>query len=237
MKNFTLYDCVTSTNDLLKQEAINGACEGTVIASLSQTKGRGRRGKKFISKKGGMYLSILVRPKELNFDTTLITCKTCVAVCKAIEEVTGRKTAIKWVNDILIDNKKVCGILCESGICGTDVFVVVGIGLNYFCTDFDDNIKDIATNIFETKDTAKEERLTELIIDKFFEIYKMSDFLEEYKKRSIVLGKEISVLKNGKTIPAIAQDIDGKCRLKVKYKDQSQELLSTNEISIKLKEL
>ncbi len=237
MIDFILYDSVTSTNDLLKEKALRGAEEGTVIAALKQTNGRGRQGKAFISDEGGMYLSILLRPKEINFDTALITSMTAVAVCKAIEKVTRQKTSIKWVNDILINNKKACGILCESFICGKDSFVIVGIGLNYFCSEFDDKIKDIAVNIFKTQDKAKEDRLTQEIINSFFEIYNSKSFLDDYIKRSIILNKEISFIRSGKKIFARAIDIDNKCRLKVKYTDGKQELLSSGEISVNLKEL
>lgn len=236
--NFTLLDCVTSTNDILKQEALNGAKEGRVLAALKQTNGRGRKGKSFISNNGGIYLSILVRPQNLNFHTTLITSATAVAVSKAIEEISGKETYIKWVNDILIDSKKVCGILCESGICGDNAFVVVGIGINLFLTEngLDEQIKDIATTVFNKEDTTSNNKLVARVIDNFFSIYntiETKDFLSDYRNRSIVLGKEVIV--SNKTAKAL--EIDDKCRLKVEYSDGNQEYLSSGEISIKLKEL
>ncbi len=237
MKNIKFYECVTSTNDLLKEKALNGAKDGTVIAALSQTNGRGRRGKTFISDKGGMYLSILVRPTFIDFDTTLLTSMTAVAVCKAIETVTNKNTEIKWVNDVIIGGKKVCGILCESCLCGEDYFVIVGIGLNYFCENFQKEIENIATNIFDIKDEIKEKELTKKIIDNFFEIYNSGEFFEDYKKRSVVIGKQITFYKNEKQISATVLDIDEKCRLLVEYSDKSREFLSSGEISIKLKEL
>jgi BirA family biotin operon repressor/biotin-[acetyl-CoA-carboxylase] ligase len=233
-----VYESLASTNDLLKQKAINGAKEGTAVLSFSQTDGKGRKGRTFISEKGGIYLSILVRPKTFNFDTTLITSATAVAVSKAIEEISNIKTDIKWVNDILIGGKKVCGILCESGICGSDSFVVVGIGINVFKLEnnFADEIKDIATYVFEKEDNELFIKLTAKVIDNFFyeynSIHNLS-FLDEYRKRSVCLGKEISVY--GKTAKAL--EIDNRCRLKVEYADGKQEYLSTGEISIKLKEL
>ena len=240
-KNIELevFECVTSTNDLLKQKAVNGAKEGTVIAALKQTNGRGRRGKTFISEKGGMYLSILIRPETFNFDTTLITSATAVAVSQAIEEISGVKTQIKWVNDILINSKKVCGILCESGVCGLEAFVIVGIGINMFEPEngYDDEIKDIATCVFKKENTDLQNKLTARVIDNFFNNYENKDFLNEYKKRNIVLGNNILVLKNKEQINAKAIEIDDKCRLKVEYSDGNQEYLSTGEISIKLKEL
>lgn len=237
-----IFESVTSTNDLLKKQAVNGAKEGTVIAALKQTNGRGRLGKTFISEKGGMYLSILIRPENLNFDTTLITSATAVAVSRAIEEIGGVNTQIKWVNDILINGKKVCGILCESGICGQEAFVIVGIGINMFVPEngFDDEIKDIATCVFEKENNELQNKITARAIDNFFYYYNKinnKEFLNEYKQRNIVLGKDILVLKDKEQINAKAIDIDDKCRLKVEYPDGKQEFISTGEISIKLKEL
>lgn len=236
--NLTLFDCVASTNDVLKQEALNGAKEGTVIAALKQTGGKGRKGRVFISNNGGIYLSILVRPKTFNFDTTLITCATAVAVSKAIEEISGKATQIKWVNDILIDTKKVCGILCESAICGENAFTVVGIGINLFADKnaLDSQIKNIATTVFDNEDANLNNRLVAKVINNFFGVYNTIEdkqFLSDYRKRSIALGKEVLV---GDKI-AKAIDIDDNCRLKVEYSDGSWEFLSSGEISIKLKEL
>lgn len=238
ISHFELLDSVSSTNDLLKEKAINGAKQGTVIVALEQTNGKGRKGRSFISKKGGIYLSILVRPESFDFDTTLITSATAVAVSKAIEEICNKKTQIKWVNDVLLNRKKVCGILCEAGICGQETYVVVGIGINLFKpeNDFDEEIKDIATYIFENKDDEIYIKLTAKVIENFFKEYDLINnlaFLDEYRKRSVCLGKEISVY--GKTAKAL--EIDDKCRLKVEFKDGKQEYISTGEISIKLKEL
>ena len=232
-----VFETVTSTNDLLKQKAVNGAKSGTVVIAKTQTKGRGRRGKTFISKEGGLYLSILLRPKEFNFDTTLLTSAAAVAVSKAIEETSGIKTDIKWVNDVLINGKKVCGILCESGVCGNEYFVIVGIGINLFEPEngFEGSIKDIATCVFKQKDQEKANKLTAKVIDNFFEIYNSGGFLNYYKDKNVVIGKDIFVLKNGEKITAKAIEIDDKCRLKVLYKDGKTEYLSSGEISVKLK--
>lgn len=232
-ENIFCFESVTSTNDVLKQMALDGAKEGTVVVAKSQTNGRGRRSKTFISKKGGLYLSILLRPKEINFDTTLITCAAAVAVSKAIEEVSGKKTGIKWVNDVFIENKKVCGILCESTVCGEQNFVIAGIGINVFDNGFCDEIKDIATAVFENEMPEVKEKLMSLVIDNFFKYYKTNCFLEEYKNRSIVLGKEVTVLNSG--LNAKAVDIDGNCRLLVRYQNGEQEYLSSGDISIRLK--
>ena len=166
--NIEVLQSVTSTNDYLKQKALSSAKEGTVVVANEQTNGKGSKGRSFISLNGGIYMSILVRPDFQNFDTTLITSLTAVAVSDSIEEKCGKKTQIKWVNDVLLQNKKVCGILCESVFASDNKpeFVIVGIGINFSKPkdDFPDEIKDIATYIFENSDIQIKKQLTQTVI-------------------------------------------------------------------------
>lgn len=235
---------VDSTNDYLKQMALKGGSEGTIVIANEQTKGKGSKGRSFISLNGGIYLSVLIRPDFENFDATIITSLTSVAVSNAIEEVCGKITDIKWVNDVLLQNKKVCGILCESAFSNNNKpeFVVVGIGINFNKPkeDFPDEIKDIATYLYEEENEVIKEKLTAKVIDNFFEIYNSlpnKKFLDIYRKRNCVFNKKINVLKNGLIQSATALSIDDECRLLVKYDNGKEELLSSAEISIKLKEL
>ncbi len=235
---------VDSTNDYLKQMAIKGASDGTIVIANEQTKGKGSKGRSFISLNGGIYLSVLIRPDFENFDATVITSLTSVAVSNAIEEICGKTTVIKWVNDVLLQNKKVCGILCESAFSNNNKpeFVVVGIGINFNKPkeDFPDEIKDIATYLYIEENEVIKEKLTAKVIDNFFEIYNSlpkKDFLEVYRSRNCVLNKKVKVIKNGLIQSATALSIDDECRLLVKYDDGNEELLSSAEISIKLKEL
>ena len=237
--SLSVYDCVTSTNTILKQLALEGKTEGEVIIALSQTEGRGRYNRKFYSDQGGIYMSILLRPTTAP-NTAVLTAAAAVAVSDAIEEISGKATQIKWVNDLLINDKKVCGILCEGGFCGDKSFFVVGIGINACATKngLDDEIKGIATTIFDTYSSDVLSQLCAKVIDNlFYEYNHISNrkFLQIYRQKSAVLGKEINVLSKGEIIgTAKALEIDDNCRLLIEFKDGETKKLITDEISIKM---
>ena len=127
-------ESVDSTNTALMRMAATGAAEGTVLLAQAQTAGRGQRGRDFYSPAGcGLYMSLLLRPKMPPEDVLAITPAAAVAAAQAVEAATGRRAGIKWVNDIQIDGKKVCGILTEAASSsGTLDCAVCGIGINLF---------------------------------------------------------------------------------------------------------
>ncbi len=237
--NLLLYDCVTSTNTLLKQMALDGKSEGEVIIALSQTAGRGRYDRKFYSDQGGIYMSILLRPKTTP-NTAILTAATAVAVSDAIEEIANKTTQIKWVNDILIDSKKVCGILCEGGIIGDSSFIVVGIGINACPTEngFNAEIKNVATTVFDAMSPTLCEKLTAKVIDNVFYQYKnieKLEFLNTYRQKNVVLGEKVNILKQGKIIDSgTALAIDDNCHLIVQLSNGVTTTLSSGEVSVKL---
>lgn len=239
--NIEFLPTVTSTNDYLKKKALSGANEGTVVVAHSQTAGKGRRGRSFISSVGGLYLSILIRPDFKNFDITLITSATAVAVCEAIEAVNDKKADIKWVNDVFLDGKKACGILCEAAFSENSQadFVVVGIGINLFEPKggFDAEIKDIATAVFDKENPELQKKMTDLVIKNFFKYYyslSQKQFINAYRQRNFVLGKQVNIIRNNTTSIATALEIDDNCRLLVKYNDGKEEYLSSAEVSIRI---
>lgn len=236
-------ETVTSTNALLKEKAALGAPEGTVLIALSQTAGRGRFTRKFFSPAdSGIYMSILLRPRIPAESATLITTAVAVAVAEAAEKISGRKTGIKWVNDVLIDGKKICGILTEASLnieSGELDYAIPGIGLNIYEPEngFPDEIKNIAGAILEERGSGNKSRLAAAVLESFFKYYKdISErtYLNSYRERCIVLGKQINVLSSDGTRPATALDIDENCRLRVKYSDGKEEILSSGEVSIKI---
>lgn len=236
------YDTLPSTNLFLKEHAAKHK-EGLTIIAGTQTKGRGRFDRKFYSPEdSGIYMSILLRPDFSDFDATLITSAAAVAVAKAAEKLSGKKTQIKWVNDVLIDGKKICGILTEAAIdpkIGKPEYVVLGIGINAFAPagGFDDEIKDIAGFVFDDKDSNAKARLTAEVINLFMHYYenlRERKFLTEYRKRSMVIGKKITVIKNSQKTDATAISIDEHCRLLVEYENRTREFLSSGEVSIKI---
>lgn len=235
----SIFESVDSTNSLLKQMALDGKSEGEVVIALSQTAGRGRYSRKFYSDKGGIYMSVLLRPKAIP-DTAILTAAAAVAVSDAIESVAKKETQIKWVNDVLIENKKVCGILCEGGFVGDNGFIIVGIGINAYPPEngFNDDIKAIAGTVFDYNFPTLCEKLTALVIDNLFYQYKnlkKRDFLNKYRQKSLVLGKNVNILKQGEVIGnGKALEIDDNCHLTVKLSNGDVTSLSSGEVSIKV---
>ncbi|HWT76863.1 MAG TPA: biotin--[acetyl-CoA-carboxylase] ligase [Mobilitalea sp.] len=234
--------CVTSTNTLAKEMAAKGAKEGTVLIAREQTEGRGRMGRTFYSPSStGIYFSIILRPKVTLEDSLLITTAAAVAVSQAIETVAKKKALIKWVNDIFVDDKKVCGILTEASLnfeSGGLEYAVVGIGINIETMDFPDDIKQVAGSVFHDKpdSTPVTSMLVAEVLNHIAEcMNSMTDrrYLEEYRKRSFLLGKSILVLKGKESIPAKAVDIDEKARLVVEYEDMTREALLSGEVSVR----
>ncbi|MDF2943846.1 MAG: hypothetical protein K0S01_2704 [Herbinix sp.] len=233
---------VTSTNTIAKELAAQGAKEGTVIIAREQTEGRGRMGRSFYSpNSSGIYFTIILRPTLNLEDSLLITTATAVAVSRAIEAVAKVNAVIKWVNDIFVAGKKVCGILTEASLNfenGRLEYAVVGIGINIETKDFPDNIQQIAGSLFSDKpsDTPITSMLVAEILNNISScMNSLTDkkYLEDYRKRSFLIGKEILVLKGSISRSARAIDIDEKARLVVEYEDKSTEALVSGEVSIR----
>ena len=240
-----VYKSITSTNTVLKEMAAAGAPEFTVLVACEQTAGRGRMNRKFYSPTStGLYLSILLRPNVMAQEALFITTAAAVAVARAVEEISGRQAGIKWVNDVFVDGRKICGILTEATYdmeSGTLEYAVAGIGVN-ICdpTDgFPDEIKDIAGSVFgrQMPPANVRNRIAAGIISYFTQWYDnlpQHPFFDEYVRRSIVVGKDILVLGKEKPRPAKALSIDSNCNLHVRYYDGGEEILSSGEISVKL---
>lgn len=203
-----------------------------------QTNGRGRLGRSFYSPQNtGLYMSLLINVKEKTTDIVCMTTATAVCVAKAIEKLTHLSPMIKWVNDIYINNKKVCGILCEAITApetSTVSAIVIGIGINITTDVFPLEIKDIAgalhTNIDPDELCAE---ITNNIIGMFSDIQSRK-FIDEYKARSMVLNKEINYIENTIIKTATAVDIDKNGGLIINENGVTK-TLSTGEISIRLK--
>lgn len=238
----TVLQSVDSTNKYLKALAREGAPHKTVILSEGQTAGHGRFDRVFHSPSHcGIYMSLLLRPNLRADEGLFITAAAAVAVCRAVETLTNKAPQIKWVNDILLKGKKLCGILTEGSVGknGLLKWAVVGIGINAYPPKegFDPEIETIATAVFDDLIEGGRDRLAAKVLTEFDEILKSfseREFLKEYKDRSCLLGKEITVLKNDFSLSATALDITDTCKLLVKYQNGQTDLLNSGEISIKL---
>lgn len=230
---------VTSTNTLLKQRGHSGAPHGFVIVAESQTAGRGRMGREFFSPdQTGAYFSVLLRPNLSPSDSLLITTCAAVACAKALERISGKSAQIKWVNDIYMDNRKVCGILTEASFAqGKIDFAVLGIGINLYTphNGFPTEIKDKAGSLFTLQDTDLRAVIIAEVLNEFFAMYESIEkrvFIEEYRSRSLLDGKRVNVIKSDCIIPATALYIDSDLSLAVRYENGNIEHLTSGDVSI-----
>lgn len=236
-----VYKEVSSTNAVAKELASNGAAEGTTVFSMCQTAGKGRLGRSFISPMGsGIYMSVILKPQIKAEEAMIITSAAAVAVSRAVSKVCGLETAIKWVNDVYANGKKLCGILTEATInfeTRLPDYVVVGIGINITPAAFPDEIKGIATSIKENIDTEfTQSKLAAALLDELYNIYKDLDkktFLDEYKKRSFIIGHDINVIAPSGSYTATALDINELGNLIVKDKNGDIHTLNSGEISVR----
>ena len=238
-----VYDSVDSTNAVLKSLANAGAPEGTVVIATEQTGGRGRKGRSFYSPQGtGVYVSLLLKPKIAPDDATLITTTAAVAVCGAVEALSGEAASIKWVNDVFLRGKKVCGILTEGAFdmeSGQFDYAILGTGINIYKPGggFPAEIREVAGSVLDSPAPDAKNRAIAEYLNHFLPLYRSLGSAEtnaEYKKRSFVLGKMVNVLSGNGATPARALDIDERCRLVVEYADSRREALSSGEISVRV---
>lgn len=215
------FKTLDSTSSYLKRLAKTDGRHKDAAVALSQTAGRGRSGRSFFSPESGLYLSVLLK-KGLEAETAeLITPAAAVAVAEAIEETGSPRAGIKWVNDIYIGGKKVCGILTETGASQALDWAVIGIGVNIKAPEggFPKEIAERAGAAFSNPDGTTRERLLENVLknlDKRLSQLKTREFVPIYRERSILLGKSILLRSQGGETPAKVVDIDGGCRLVVR---------------------
>ena len=235
---------VGSTNNVCRDKAELGEPEGYVAVAGAQTAGRGRRGRSFYSPADtGVYMSILLRPQSLSGDQVLgLTTMAAVAVSESIEALSGKKAEIKWVNDIFVDGKKVCGILSEAMYevpSGALQSVIVGIGINAYAPEagFPPEIAETAGCVFDGSEVDQKNHLAAEVLSRFMSYYddpKSDAVFDEYRTRSLVIGRDVNVLKKEGAVKAHVMDIDRDCGLMVRYSDGSEEVLRSGEISIRV---
>ena len=230
-------DTVDSTNEYLKRNA-DKLNKNTVVVARTQTNGKGRLGRHFQSDDGGLYMSVFLKPHLSPQQSLFITPAAAVAVAKAVENVCKKQTEIKWVNDVYINSKKVSGILAESKIDSNGnalEYVVLGIGINLFQQNFGKEIEDIAANVFDAPPAEKQrDEIIKQILDNLSAYLDGESFMDEYRSRSNVIGKEILVIKPTESFLAKALEIDDDASLVVQTKDGRVEKLCYGEISVRL---
>lgn len=231
---------VDSTNEVAKKLAIDGAPEGTVVIAESQSKGRGRRGKKWISPTGGAWMSVILRPDTLPINAPQLTFTAGVAAAKTLKDEYGLDVGIKWPNDILIDNKKVCGILTEisTEIDAIDYMVMgIGIDVNIDLGSFPPELKDTATSIKRELHDGDVPRM--ILVQKFLENFEDSynefnkgnfhSILNKWRKYSQTIGSRVEVKTGTKIIKGEAVGVNSDGALIVELNNGSLEKIISGE--------
>ena len=241
-ENIKVYEEIDSTNREAKAQAVAGAAHGTTILANRQNAGRGRCGKDFFSPHGsGLYMSFVLHSDRLGLDnSTAITAYAAVCVCQAIEAACNIRPAIKWVNDIFVDGKKICGILTEAITeyeCSHVREVIVGVGINISTKteDFPEPLRDIATSLYpEGNASITRNHLAAEIINRIVHYDRLDETLifAEYKKRLFMLEADIVVLQGDESYCAKALDIDKLGRLIVRNEKGEIKTLFSGEIKI-----
>lgn len=229
-----LADC-QSTSSLLKDMTRRGAEAGTVLWARRQSQGRGRSGRSFLSPEGGLYLSVLWRPATAPRQAACLSCAAALAVCRAVENCCGLSPQIKWPNDLLIKGKKVCGILAE-GIDAGGFALVLGVGLNVNTAKFPPELVEKASSLALLSGRAYDiGALAEEVISQLDSIYAAwgaegAAFLEEYRRRSLPMGRHILSHRGEKLEEAQPIAIEPDYSLRLRWQDGTVENKSFGEI-------
>ncbi len=237
-----VFASLPSTNTYLKENA-QRLPDGAVAVAGHQTAGRGRVGRSFFSPEStGIYLSILLKRAFPPEDQGRLTTAAAVAACRAIERCTPVQPRIKWVNDVYVSGKKVCGILTEGSVCsetGISRWAVTGIGFNVYEPEggFPQDLQSVAGSIAPERKEGLRVRLAAEFLKEFHtasaDLYRR-ELYTEYRKHCLILGKPIFVLRGEERIPALALDLNEDFSLRVRYEDGTESALSAGEVSVRL---
>ena len=229
------YPSIDSTNNCCKRLLAQGKQGRFLVVADQQTAGRGRQGKSFYSPAlTGIYFSLVLRPQTSLKNAVTATTAAAVATCKAIEKLTDKKPKIKWVNDVFVDGKKVCGILTEAitdfeaGIVDS---VIVGIGINLSTVDFPADVENAGCLDASINKNALVAEIVKNLDDIAGGDYK--GFIDYYRSHSLVIGQKIKFIQNGRVTPATALAIDETGGLEIELENGERTVLRSGEISIR----
>ena len=223
-------DITDSTNDEMKRRAEKGEKEISLLIAEKQTKGKGTKGRSFFSPEGtGIYMSFILRPACTLQECTLLTPMAAVSCARSVENVTGKKMQIKWVNDLYLDGKKAGGILTQAHLYEngkTVEWVIVGIGINLSEPEdgFPEELKGIATALSEKGENIKNRLIAETVNEfvSFYRSLTRKEFIAEYSERLLGLNEEITVKEGDTQYRGTVVGIDDMCRLKIRLPDGAE---------------
>ena len=234
------FDCIDSTNSEAKRIA-KSAPHGTVLIAGSQTGGRGRMGRQFVSAPGGVYLSAILRPDCAPEALMHLTCAAGVAMCNAVQQLTGLRPSIKWTNDLVVGKKKLGGILTELSVnpqTGLVDYAVVGIGINCCQKNFPAPLQAIVTTLQEV--TGAQIQLHHLAAAMVDALVDMADtllsqkahWMDAYRADCITLGQPVSVVRGEEIRHGTALNVDDNGALAVRF-DTGTEIVNSGEVSVR----
>jgi BirA family biotin operon repressor/biotin-[acetyl-CoA-carboxylase] ligase len=244
-ESLLVFPSLSSTNTYLKEQGQKGQQDLLIAVAEEQTQGRGRMQRHFYSpKKEGVYFSILLHPPMQLTEINFLTFFCAIAVCDAIRETCKIEPRIKWPNDVMMDNKKLCGILTEASLEGESgqlQYVVVGAGINLLQKEehFSPDIRNKATSVvLSGGQKCSRAELIAAVLEHFFKIYEAylkgekEQILSRYRDLLMMKNKEITVYDRGGSYSAIAIDIDDEAHLLVVDKEGKQHVLRSGEITV-----
>ena len=236
------YESIDSTNTQAKALAKDGAPHGTLLVAKTQTGGRGRMGRSFLSPSGGVYLSVILRPGCSPEKLMHLTCATAVAGCKAVAQACGVCPNIKWTNDLVYGKKKLGGILTELVLDGNGLVAcaIIGIGIN--CEkpmELPPELQNTVTSIQEISNTpCTPEKLTAKLIEALYKMDQVlltgkQEMMSYYRQQCITLGQEIKVVTGDSVEYGTALDLDEDGGLLVRFRDGSEKIVASGEVSVR----
>ena len=242
-KQIRYYEQLDSTNTKASEMALEGAEHGTVVVADCQTAGKGRRGRVWDSPAGdNIYMSVLLRPSFETDKAPMITLVMAYSVAEVLRNRGVSDVQIKWPNDLVISGKKVCGILTEMHLRGSEIdHVVVGVGVNVNTSSFSEELVDKATSLFlKYGKPLEREQLIADILETFMETYQRFEkqgnlqFLrEEYNSILVNKNREVCILETGNEYKAYALGINEQGELLVRLEDGTVEQVYAGEVSVR----
>lgn len=242
-RQIQFYDEIDSTNTRIRQLATEGVKEGTVVVADKQTGGKGRRGRNWESPGGvNLYFSMLLRPEFPPEQAPMLTLVMAYSIAKVLSEKYELSIGIKWPNDLVLEKRKVCGILTEMMLSGSQIdAVIVGVGINVNIKDFPEELREKATSlaVVTGKEIDRKGLLLEILsefesqYERFQECRDLSFLQEAYNNMLVNAGKEVLVLEPGGEYKGTAGGINSKGELLVQKEDGSLETVFAGEVSVR----
>jgi BirA family biotin operon repressor/biotin-[acetyl-CoA-carboxylase] ligase len=220
---------IDSTNRYVLAEAVRGAREGLVAVADEQTAGRGRLDRTWIALPGASLLvSVLLRPALAVDRLGMLTLAAGVAAIEAVESLTGASAALKWPNDVVVDDKKLAGILAEK----IDDAIVIGMGLNVYWTSFPDDLANTATacNLLSDREVRREDLLAVWLRALDGRLDRLDLVVEEARRRSATLGRRVRVDRSGAAVEGDAVSLTEAGHLVVRADDGAEHVVTVGDV-------